>query len=275
MELNKIWNESNEITIDKHIDEKSIDIILTSPFYNSTDGNRGLLTTQNGKSYPSCRYDEFNDNMTDEEYINYTLRLFNGFDKILKINGCILYNLSYGTNNPNCMFNVVNEIITKSNFSMIDCIVWKKKSALPNNTSSNRLTRITEFVFVFARKNETDTFHTNKKVTSQSSNIGQNYYENIYNFIEADNNDEPCPFNKATYSTELCMKLLKIYAPINSVVYDPFMGSGTTAIACKRMRLNYVGSEISKKQVEWAENRIKYGKGVETKDLEKETIFDL
>ena len=35
MELNKIWNESNEITMKEHIDEKSIDVILTSPFYNT------------------------------------------------------------------------------------------------------------------------------------------------------------------------------------------------------------------------------------------------
>ena len=34
-------------------------------------------------------------------------------------------------------------------------------------------------------------------------------------------------------------------------------------------------SSVYARQVEWAENRINYGKGVETKDLEKETIFDL
>lgn len=92
---------------------------------------------------------------------------------------------------------------------------------------------ITEFVFVFARKNEIDTFHCNKKILSYS-NTNQAYYENIFNFIEADNNDESCPFNKATYSTDLCKKLLKIYAPKNAVIYDPFMGSGTTAVACKK-----------------------------------------
>ena len=273
MDLNKIWNESNEITMKEHIDEKSIDLILTSPFYNSTDGNRGILSKQNSKNYASCRYDEFNDNMSDEEYIEYTLRLFKGFDKLLKENGCVLYNLSYGTNNPNLMFRVINEIICKSDFSIADCIVWKKKSALPNNVSSNRLTRITEFVFVFARKNEINTFFMNKKIVSYS-NTGQKYYENVFNFIIADNNDETCPFNKATYSTDLCIKLLKLYAPENAIVYDPFMGSGTTGLACKKLKLNYIGSEISKKQVEWAENRISFGKGFETKYLEDD-IFKL
>ena len=34
------------------------------------------------------------------------------------------------------------------------------------------------------------------------------------------------------------------------------MGSGTTAVACKELGLNYIGSEISKNQCEWAEKRL-------------------
>lgn len=41
------------------------------------------------------------------------------------------------------------------------------------------------------------------------------------------------------------------------------------------MKLNYVGSELSSNQVEWAENRIKNGKGARNEDLNKEDIFDL
>ena len=272
MELNKIWCEYNEITMREHIDKKQVDVILTSPFYNSTDGNRGTLNNSNGKGYASCRYDEFNDNMSELEYNEYTLKLFDEFDKILKSNGCILYNISYGSNNPDGMFKVINEIICKSNFSIADCLIWKKKSALPNNVSSNRLTRITEFVFVFARKNELDTFHCNKKIVSKSR-TNQCYYENIFNFIEADNNDEPCPYNKATFSTDFVKKLLKIYAPKNAIVYDCFMGSGTTGLACKQMGFNYIGSEISPNQVDWAENRIKNDKGFRSEDL-KNNIFD-
>lgn len=81
-------------------------------------------------------------------------------------------------------------------------------------------------------------------------------YENIFNFIEAKNNDGPCPYNKATYSSELCHKLLDIYAMPNALVYDPFIGSGTTAVACKERGLNCIGSEISYQQCMWAENRL-------------------
>ena len=39
-------------------------------------------------------------------------------------------------------------------------------------------------------------------------------------------------------------------------IYDPFMGTGTTAIACIREKRNYVGSELSPRYIDWAEKRI-------------------
>ena len=85
---------------------------------------------------------------------------------------------------------------------------------------------------------------------------GQASYGNIFNFIEAKNNDGSCPYNKATYSSDLCKQLLNIDGCKDGIVYDPFMGTGTTAVACKELSINYIGSEISKNQCEWAENRL-------------------
>ena len=59
-----------------------------------------------------------------------------------------------------------------------------------------------------------------------------------------------------SYSTDLCKKLLSIYARPNSVVYDPFMGTGTTAVACEEMGFNCIGSELSEAQVEYSKNRL-------------------
>ena len=105
---------------------------------------------------------------------------------------------------------------------------------------------------------ELKTFNANKKITGRIERTGQANYENIYNFIEARNNDGSNQLNKATFSTELVKKLLTIYAPQNSLVYDNFIGIGTTAKACLEMGLNYVGSEISQGQVDhfldWKKN---------------------
>ena len=43
---------------------------------------------------------------------------------------------------------------------------------------------------------------------------------------------------------------------MESIVYDPFIGTGTTAVACKRLGLDCVGSEISKEQVEFSLERL-------------------
>lgn len=249
-------NEDCFKTMDLFISKgKKVDIILTSPPYNTAR----KVKTQKALDTHNNRYDEYNDNMTNEEYCNWTVNLFNKFDEVLSKNGVVLYNLSYGSENPDVMWLAIGDILHKTNFMIADCIIWKKKSALPNNSSPNKLTRISEFVFVVCRKDEFKTFNANKKVTKESA-TGQKYYENIFNFIEAPNNDGSCDINKATYSSELCEKLLNIYAKTDSIVYDPFMGTGTTAIACCKFNernndMVCIGSEISEKQVEYSKER--------------------
>jgi DNA modification methylase len=254
-------------------------VILTSPFYNTNKKagkNRTLNNSaMNDGGYEYIRYDTHVDNMTNDEYCDFTVDLFTEFDRILNLNGCVLYNINYGAENTDGMFRAVNDIIIRTPFTIADVIVWKKATAFPNSCSSNRLTRKWEFVFVFCRKDELKTFHCNKRVTSYRS-TGQPAYENIYNIIEAKNNDGSCPYNKATYSTELCEKLLALYAPKNAWVYDPFMGSGTTAVACERMGFTCYGSEISTNQVKFSVDRIKkeFGESVDIQAVLNETTED-
>lgn len=259
--VNNIFNENCFETMDRIINVGGkVDVILTSPPYNTGRNSNSERSRNNRES----RYDVHLDNMTDDEYLLWTVDLFENFDEILKTNGVILYNVSYATDTQNMcetynpheiMWRLVNDVIIKTKFTVADCIIWKKSSALPNNTSSNKLTRIIEYVFVFVRKSEFKTFNANKQVKSVSK-TGQKFYENIFNYVEARNNDGANKLNKATYSSELCEKLLTIYAKDKSIVYDPFMGTGTTAVACKLLGHYYIGSEISESQVEYANNRI-------------------
>ena len=55
---------------------------------------------------------------------------------------------------------------------------------------------------------------------------------------------------------EMCEKILSIYSKKGDLIYDPFMGTGTTSIACIKYGNDYIGSEISSNQCEFAENRI-------------------
>lgn len=252
----EIKNEDCRKTIDNMIFfEKNVDCIITSPFYNTGRDTKYYNTTRARKNYEG-RYDIHLDDMTDDEYIEFTVNLFNKFDKIVKNNGIVLYNMSYGSENTHLMWFVVSEIIKNTNWTIADDIIWKKKSALPNSTSPNKLTRIVEHIFVFCRKFEFNSFICNKKIKTIGKN-GQKYYENIHNFIEAKNNDGSNNLNKATYSTELILKLLEIYVKKGSLIYDPFMGTGTTLNACKIYGCDCIGSEISKAQCDYAYERLK------------------
>ena len=256
MELNKIYNEDCLETMKAHIDEKSVDLVLTSPPYNIS--RAGSVLEASGDTYPSTRYDGFNDTRTAEEYIEWTIGIFRGFERVLKPNGCILYNMSYATDvqfQSSMMYLVIAEIVKRTEFTVADTIVWKKRSAVPNNKSRNKLTRICEFVYVFCRKSEYETFKSAKENLGPDKS-GQTVYGNVMNFLEAPNIDGCTDIHKATYSTSLCRKLLKIYAEEGGTIYDPFMGTGTTAIASIDHKCNYIGSEISKRYCDYAGGRV-------------------
>ena len=232
-----------------------VDKVITSPPYNIIRPNlddRG--------------YDEYNDGMTNEEYLEWIINIFNVYDKILNKNGCICWNMSYGGENSNLMSLCIADIIRKTNFELADVLVWKKTSAIPNNVSSNRCTRIVEFIYIFARKGELGTFTTNKKIIG-NRNSGQAIYQIDYNFFEARNNDATTPLNKATFSTEFVNELIERYVLPTDVVLDNFSGTGTTMFACERRNRKGIYIEISEKQCEYAKNRI--GKGIQT------NLFDI
>ena len=246
--MNKLFNEDLFETTNRNELQNKIDLIITSPPYN---------TSRVGASDKySSRYDMFEDYKSDDEYIDWTIKVFNALDTVLKENGSILYNISYSSENAHLIWLVIADIIRKTKFTTADCIIWKKHTALPNNVSKNKLTRIIEYVFVFVRKSEFKTFNANKKTTGKFRKTGQPNYENIYNFFEAKNNNGSTELNKATFSSDFVCRLLDIYAKPNSLIYDPFMGTGSTAVGCLKRDMMYVGSEISTQQCSFAEQRI-------------------
>jgi DNA modification methylase len=249
MEKNKIYNEDCISTMEI-LDASCIDAILTSPPYNTSRKGSSLNAAS-----ANVRYDEFNDCKTDDEYISWTINVFKAYDKVLKPNGVILYNLSYSSENTHLMWLVVAEIMKQTNFLVADNIIWKKPTTSPNSCSPNKLTRLCEYVFVFCRKNEFETFECNKQVSSLRK-TGQIAYKNYFNFIEAKNNDGSNDIHKATFSSELVRKLLLLYVKEGSLVYDSFMGTGTTAVGCLIEKINYIGSEISKRYCDIANKRI-------------------
>lgn len=248
IELNKIYNEDCEVTMSK-MDDNFVDLIMTSPPYN--------MTKRKGGNADTGRYDVYMDWLSEEDYINNTIKVFNEFNRIVKQNGVVLYNFSYSIENPSLPYKLVRDITAFTEWTIADTIIWKKNCGLPFPANERRLSRNWEFVWVFVRNKEINTFNCNKGVKSVSKKTGQKYFNVFYNFVEAKNNDaKTAKLNQATYSSELCEKLFDIYGMDGYVVYDPYIGTGTTAIACKNKNMFYIGSEISLDQCKYANERI-------------------
>lgn len=221
----------------------------------------------NGKYGVHVRYDEYDDDISVKDYVSFIKEVFNHFNSILAENGVILYNFSYSTQNAErtkMYWDILNMINNETNFIIVDQITWKKKTALPIQ-AHNKLSRLCENIFVIARKNEYFTFKSNKKVSKVVNNVP--FYDYVVNFIEAKNNDGSQSLNKATFSTELVLQLLNMYCYSKElIVYDPFMGTGTTANACIQFGCHYIGSELSEKQCEYAKERLSKTKNKQMED---------
>ena len=235
--------------------DASIDLVITSPPYN-TCRTGTIADCKDVKGRYDKRYDIFVESKTTEEYADWTVELFNEFDRLLKPNCPVLYNYGMGTDSQtgagiDDWFWVLDMVLKKSNFSCADMLFWRKSCALPNNMSRNRSTRIIEPVMVFSRKNETNTFIANK-TEGDTRKSGQKMYIPFFNLFAAANNSEITDLNKATFSEEFVEQLIKWYVPDSRqdgyTVLDPFNGTGTTGKSCHKYDLKYIGIELSPEQ---------------------------
>lgn len=244
---NQIFNEDNIITM-SNISDNSISGIITSPPYN--------ISTKRKDTYYNNGYSD-KDGLPEEEYLEVRLREFKEFSRIMEDTGVICYNLSYHNENPILPTLLMTRIHQETDLTLADMITWKKSTALPFQTSPTKLSRICEQVYVIVKKDHLHDFKTNKKISKVNSKTGQKFYKNYVNLVEAKNNDGVKTKLKATYSEDLVTKLINIYFPEGSTIYDPFMGIGTTARACIKTKRRFIGSELDKEHYETSQKQIK------------------
>ncbi len=181
------------------------------------------------------------------------IKIFKQYERILKDDGVIAFNFSYTTFNPSLPFFLINEVFENTGLEIYDTLTWKKKSCLPLAGHPNRLTRIAELVFIFAK---TPDFYANKRVT-KISKTGQKYFTTYYNLLEAKNNDGKVDGHEATFSTEFASFFINLYSNINHVVLDNFSGTGTTAHAATILERQYIGIDLVEKYCDFARKRLK------------------
>ena len=244
--INEIYNENCNHTFGR-INNNSIDGIITSPPYN--------INTERSDCYYNNGYSEL-DGLSENDYLDIRVNEFKNFSRILKSKGVICYNISYAKENPILPTLLVSKIHNETDFTIADIICWKKPHAIPFQTSPTKLSRITELIYIFVKKEYLHSFQTNKKISKINSKTGQKFYKNYVNYIEAKNNDGYKSKLKASYSQDLVNQLINIYFKENSLIYDPFIGIGTTALSCIENNLNYVGSELDEEHFGIAKKRV-------------------
>jgi site-specific DNA-methyltransferase (adenine-specific) len=109
--------------------------------------------------------------------------------------------------------------------------------------------------------------------TSDETKVGEGYFpSNIVTTEDVGNEDmnkvfmvpKPTKAEKGSYNTHLSVKpvslishLIKLFTKEGALILDPFMGSGTTAVACVQSKRRYIGFDINNEYIEITTKRLK------------------
>lgn len=235
LELNKIYCEDCLETLAR-MDDNSIDLIVTSPPYNknayATDkGSDKSWSALRGRQIP---YDKYDDNLPPNVYEDWQKQVISQCLRVLKPHGSMFYNHKDI---------IVDGIIIPPkwvyDFKIHQQIIWNRGSSLANDP--HYFQPITEYIYWIVKEPKQVYFDKSQCVFRQS----------IWNINFEINTQHPAPFPK-----NLVGNIIKGCTKENDVIYDPFMGSGTTALMAVKFKRNYIGSEISQDYVDMANNRI-------------------
>jgi site-specific DNA-methyltransferase (adenine-specific) len=164
----------------------------------------------------------------------------------------------------------------KIGFSLLDTMIYYKNNPMPQ--TGNRYHQHFEYMFALSKESP-KTFNpitepTKYQGLANMKNRGQNGsldYEKVERTKEKkvgnvffysvgggiSTKDKIAYNHPAIFPEKLVADQINTWTNKNDLVYDPFMGSGTTAKIAYLLGRKWIGSEISKEYVEIAETRIK------------------
>jgi site-specific DNA-methyltransferase (adenine-specific) len=218
----------------KKFGEGTFDLIFADPPYNLSGDNS--VTVKSGKRV-KCDKGEWdkvdNIHQFNLEWIDACKRVLND-DGTLWISGTL-------HNHPS-----VGMALKSLGFWIINDIVWYKPNATPL-LSKNRLAPSIELIWL-ASKSKKYFFDYDKAKEINHGKQMRNMWE-----ISASRHVTSHPTEKPE---RLLERIITLGSKENGLVLDPFMGSGTTGVVCKRNNRKFVGIEIDRNYCEMAKNRI-------------------
>lgn len=249
MEVNKII-QGDCLEKLKDFEDNFIDIVITSPPYNVDLGNN---------KYHKNPYDLYNDNKEHKEYIYWLKSIFELIYKKIKSGGRVCINIGDGKNGSVPTHSDIIQFMVEIGYLPLTTIIWDKnqiasRTAWGSFKSPSCPSFPTQFEYILAFCKDSKKLLNNGE-TDLTKQEFIDWSLALWKFT-AETKQKQIGHN-AMFPIELPKRLLKMFSYKNAIVLDPFMGAGTTAVACKMFDRNYIGIELSENYIKIAEERIK------------------
>lgn len=227
------------LEIMKQIPNESIDLIITSPPYNlkNSTGNGMKAGTTSGKWAGAALqngYSHYDDNMPHEEYAEWQHTCLKEMYRLIKNDGAIFYNHKWRVQNG-LMQNRMDII---RDMPVRQIIIWRRKGGI--NFNLGYFLPTYEVIYLIPKPEF--------KLVPKA-----NAYGDVWEFTQEMKNEHPAPFPVALIDRIISSTTAEL-------ILDPFMGSGTTAVAAKRLNRNYIGIELSPDYCTMSETRLENDK---------------
>ena len=229
----------------KDIPNNSLHLMITSPPYNVSK--------------------EYDNDLSLNEYLSLLKNCFTETYRVLVDGGRACINIANIGRKPYIpLSDYVSKIMIEIGFNMRGEIIWNKSAGAGISTAwgsfqsaSNPILRdVHEYILIFSKGNYKRERDKGEKELRKDNITKEEFIEwtkSVWtmNTESAKRIGHPAPFPE-----ELPNRLIKLFSFTNDIVIDPFMGSGTTAIAAIKNNRNFVGYEINKEYINLANNRI-------------------
>lgn len=228
----------------KRLPSNSIDLIVTSPPYNV-----------------GIDYDVYDDNIKWSDYLEWTKKWLKECYRVLKDDGriCINHYINYqrkGENISRFPLMDIRFIQEEIGYNVHKLIIWGDRTISTltawgswKSASAPYISTPYEGILI-SYKNQW------KKLNKGISTISKEYFiegvSGVWNLGTASNKNN----RKAAFPIKLPTMCIELLSYKDDIVLDPFMGSGTTAIACIKTNRQYIGFELSEDYVNTANKRI-------------------
>ncbi|MDF1656598.1 MAG: site-specific DNA-methyltransferase [Verrucomicrobiales bacterium] len=222
------------IGIMNQIPEESVDLVVTSPPYNIKNSSGNGLKNGSGGKWENAAlikgYNVHDDNMPHEKYVEWQRDCLRAMMRVLKNDGAIFYNHKWRVQNG--LLQDRSDIL--EGFPVRQIIIWKRKGGI--NFNPGYFLPTYEVIYVITKPD----FKLAK---------GANKMGDVWEIPQTRGIDHPAPF-----PVELAQRCCE--ASDGPIVLDPFMGSGSTAIAASMLGKQWIGIDISLDYCELAKSRI-------------------